>query len=337
MVESGKASFGFWTGLPARSNIADLRHPFVYPLPRILERFRLKEWRSLAAADGRWSIRCLVFDAKLFGIALLDIHDRATGRRYGFRRFIAGHPFRQHADSLYPSRLRFRRFRTGMELGMDPAAGTASLIAFTVPVSGISITCRLAFDLREGSCAPATSCAPLGLQRAALISRVFAPVSGQLVLGDELIELDQTACRGLVEDGKAFLPLHSESTSVTGFGLLPDGRHAGFALTDLGAESPLRPMGNTLFIGTRAHGLPPVRITQPYGEKSPWNIQDMEGMVDLSYTPVSAKGFELHAGGLALALKSSAGTFEGTLNTPSGESVELVKLPGLADSRLIRL
>lgn len=337
MVVSGKASLGFWNGLPLHSNIAELRHPFIYPLPRIFERFRLKEWRSVAAADARWSVRCLLLDAKLFGIAILDIHDRSAGRRYGFRRFIAGHPFRRHADSLYPARFRFRRFRTGIECNLDPDSGSGSLLAFTVPARGTSITCRLVLNLNRETCVPATSCSTLGLRRAALISRVLAPASGQLVLGDELIDLDPAFTVGIVEDGKAFLPLHSESIGLSAFGRLPDGRLAGCALTDFVVDPGMRPLGNTFFLGVEAHRLPPVRITQPYGEKSAWVIQDLEGMVDLSFTPASAKGFELHAGGLALALKGSAGTLEGTLKTPSGEVVELVKLPGLAESRLIRL
>ena len=62
-------------------------------------------------------------------------------------------------------------------------------------------------------------------------------------------------------------------------------RRYGFALGENQAKESYKNNENALWIDGGLTPLPPVKITRSGGPKSDWIIQDMEGMVDLVFTP----------------------------------------------------
>lgn len=311
-----------------------------------MERLRLKEWRSFVGGDGRFFVASTLFDAKLLGYASLEILDRKTGRRHGFRRIFPGSPFSRgfarkpaQGETLYGSRRRFRIFRTGLELVSDPEAGLASLIAFTVPLHGPSLTCRLNFALGDAACAPSTICQPLGLGRSLLMSRILAPISGELVFGDERIALDEAAGTGIFEDGKAFFPWRTSLDTLAAFGADKAGRRVGFTLCDSESEGavPGKTCNNRVFTGTESFALPGVKITHPYGPEGDWVIQDTEGMVDLVFKVESPRRFMLRMIVAELDLNEAFGKLEGFVKTPAGETLDAGRLQGYGRTRFMRI
>ena len=75
------------------------------------------------------------------------------------------------------------------------------------------------------------------------------------------------------------------NTWCTGLGFDAGGRRFGFALGENQAREPYKNNENALWVDGQLSPLPPVKITRNGGPESDWIIQDMEGMVDLVFTP----------------------------------------------------
>ena len=94
---------------------------------------------------------------------------------------------------------------------------------------------------------------------------------------------------------------------------------------------------NALWANGRLTPLPPVRITMPDGPDSDWIIQDVEGMVDLRFTPR-----EQNRNGVGLIFTSvefnaPLGYYNGMLVTAGGEQIEVNNLFGMGEKLYLRV
>jgi hypothetical protein len=94
---------------------------------------------------------------------------------------------------------------------------------------------------------------------------------------------------------------------------------------------------NALWVNGRLSPLPPVRITMPEGIESAWIIQDVEGMVDLVFTPK-----EMYKSGANLFITRAEfdmpmGYYNGMLVSAEGEQIQVRNLWGMGEKIYLRV
>ncbi len=148
----------------------------------------------------------------------------------------------------------------------------------------------------------------------------------------------------LTEDAKCFLvstrgyyKLRVNSDCANGVGMV-QGHNVAFRLATMDAlTADERYNENSIIFDKDVTALPPVTITHPFGMTNKWIIQDTEGMVDLTFTPVSTRQQFLSVVLLDTQYRFIFGNFEGALVTKDGVTVTLKDFPGIVKDLRCRL
>jgi hypothetical protein len=136
-------------------------------------------------------------------------------------------------------------------------------------------------------------------------------------------------------------------------GKASDGRRFAFSLVNSMADTigsrqtdsqggtptrePNRHNENALWFGERLTPLPPVRITMSKGEESDWVIQDLEGMVDLSFKPVEQKRSSCNMFLTRWDYYTPFGCYNGMLVNDAGEEIPVHNLWGFGEKLYLRV
>ncbi len=338
LVRDGTLLLGSWEGIPGRANLLDIRHAYHYPLPRFLKRLRLKEWQAIEAGDEDWFFLAVLYDAKFFSMAAVDLWNRKERKKYGFRRIFPGSRF-SLPDSLKRSETSVTAGGDHLSILVDPESGILDLRASSRARkrSRDSFELDLRFDLSREACSPFSVCLPLGLNRALYSTKILMPCSGRITLAGNEHDFNPKTASGILDDHKGFYPYRLHYDWITGFGIDASGRRIGFNLTDNQVRDQVRYNENRLWIDETVQPFPPVKITRPYGRESPWVIQDTEGMVDLVFHPEVPHDIKVNLGVAEIDYAGPFGRFEGRLLSPSGESINASLFYGMGEDKNVRL
>jgi hypothetical protein len=167
----------------------------------------------------------------------------------------------------------------------------------------------------------------------------MCPVRGTLKLGANLnYTFLPEKTTGIFRDCKGMFPYGSRSSWVNSTGFDKSGRRIGFSMGEHATRGANRDNENALWVDGNLTPLPPVRITQSQGLSGDWIIEDVEGMVDLTFTPknqVERTSFNII---LAKAeLCNPIGVFSGFVMTRDGEKIEIQNMFGSAERLYLRL
>ena len=337
-MREGLITYGSWPGAPGLANLIDAARPYHYPLPRFIKRLRLKEWRAAQAGDEEWFLCAVLYDAKFMSLASIDLWDKVNKKKYGFRNIFPGSRFSIPPDLGF-SETQANSGNRRVSISVDPKADIIRLTASYHPLGKgeEAFSLDLAFDSSRAACSPFSVCLPLGLNRAMYSTKMLMPCSGTLSVGDLARRFEGANASGVFDDHKGYYPYRLHYDWVTGFGMDETGRRIGFNLTDNQVKDQVRYNENRLWIGEDIYPLPPVKITRPYGEASPWNIQDTEGMVDLVFRPEVAHDIQIKLGIAEIDYFGPFGRFEGRLRSPSGDIVDASILYGMGENKNLRL
>jgi hypothetical protein len=127
------------------------------------------------------------------------------------------------------------------------------------------------------------------------------------------------------------------SVWCTGFGFDGENRRYGFSIAENQTKETFKNNENVLWVDGRLTPLPPVRITMPGGIESDWIIQDMEGMVDLVFTPQEQiqSGFNMLI--TKVSYNTPLGYYNGTILDAEGKPVFIHNHWGFGEKLYLRI
>ena len=339
LVKEGSITFGSWSEAPGSANLIDADRPYHYPVPRLIQRLRLKEWRAIQAGDDDCFLCAVLYDAKFMSMASIDIWDRKKGEKHGFRRMFPGSRFSLPL-SLDSGETRMEAAGVSLAIIVDAKARKLRLKA----ACGASrsrgkeeISLDLSFDFSMQGPSLFSVCLPFGPNRAMYSTKALMPASGNLKAGSLSHSFEPASASGMLDDHKGYYPYRLHYDWVTGFGFDRSGRKVGFNLTDNQVEDQVRYNENRLWVDGEVHALAPVKITRPFGREAPWNIQDTEGMVDLVFTPEVSHDIALNLGFAEIDYAGPFCRFEGRLRTPAGDLINASGLYGMGEDKRVRI
>jgi hypothetical protein len=336
-IEDGNPVIGTWDTAFEKVDLQEIRKPFRYPLPRWLKDARIKEWQSFSAYNEFYSLEALFCNVKLYRMAQIILYDRKNEQKFLFRKIKPGTGWRlplSLANSSIDSHSSHFFFRIHSWLDAD----TVKLdINIEETRKNPSLTIHLAYNICNQDVTPMAVSLGLSQQRIMYSYKALAPVCGDMVFAGKHIIMKQETCSGFFCDYKGYFPYRMNTTICSATGFDAENRRFGFHIAENQTKETNKNNENALWVNGKLTPLPPVLITMPHGPEAAWVIQDIEGMVDLTFTPI-----ELNRTGVKLIFTSAdlmapLGYYNGMLANSDGEKILFKNLFGIGKKLYLRV
>jgi hypothetical protein len=336
-IENGSPLTGTWDKAFAQVNLLGIQRPYTWPLPRWLAGYRIKEWESFSVQDEHYFLEALLGNFKLFQMAQIFFHNKETGENCIYRKLMPGNSWRM-PKSLSHASVECRSYRFFFRIHTWLNADTIKL-DIDIPASKRqpAFTAHLAYCLGESAVTPAAVSLNLADRRNMYAFKTLAAVRGDLVVGGQHISLDPAHCTGIFRDYKGFFPYRMRGTFCGSMGFDGESRRYGFHIVENQARETRKNNENALWVNGHFTPLPPVRITMPGGPESDWVIQDLDGMVDLVFSPKENHRFAANLLIISGDFFSLMGYYNGMLVNSKNEQIQVRNQWGIGEKLYLRV
>jgi hypothetical protein len=336
-VENGEPLQGTWTRAFGEVDLLDIRKPYPAFLPKGLRDSRIKEWESFIIQDDCFYLSAMLCNMKYYRTAAVIMYDKENKERLRFRKIIPGGGWRLPRE-LYNASVDSRSWGFFFRIHSWLAADTIKLDLDIEPTGKrLSFTAHAEFDMSAGRGTPMAVSLLFSGRRNMYAYKALVPVRGDIVFGGRHISLDPAKTSGVFCDYKGYYPYRMRNTWCTGFGFDGKARRFGFSLGENQAKESFKNNENALWVDGSLTPLPPVKITQPRGVDSEWIIQDMEGMVDLVFTPQEPVRCNLNLLFARTDYESPIGYYNGTMVNSGGEEIPVRNVWGVGEKLYLRV
>jgi hypothetical protein len=336
-IENGKPLPGTWTQAFRKVDLLDIQQPFPFPAPRWVRDCRIKEWESFIVQDDRFFLAALLFNFKYFRAAWVHVYDKASKERIWFKKLLpfSGWPL---PKSLANASLESRSYGFFFRIHDWLDANTIG-VDLDIEATGErpSFTAHLHYNLNKKAVTPMAVNLLFSEQRCMYAFKALAAVRGDMVFAGRHLSLDPEKTAGLFYDCKGFFPYRMRSRWCHGFGFDRENRRIGFSIAENQAKETYKNNENALWVDGKFTPLPPVRITMPGGIESDWVIQDLEGMVDLTFSPQTPVKDSVNLLIIHAEYDTPLGFYNGMLITSTGEKIPVHNLWGIGEKLYIRV
>jgi hypothetical protein len=306
-------------------------------MPGWMRDCRVKEWESFAVQDDNFYLNAMMINLKYYRVAQVFLYKKAAGKRMIFRKilpFKGWHLPRGLANASVESRSWGFFFRIHDWLDANTIRVDLNIQAAR---NRPAFTAHLKYDSDEKKTTPMAVNLPFSERRCLYAYKVLTPVRGDMVLRGQHIPLDPSKTTGIFCDFKGFYPYRMRSLWCTAFGIDAENRRIGFSIAENQTRETYKNNESALWVNGRLTPLPPVRITIPNGTEADWVIQDMEGMVDLTFTPREPLRSALNLILTSIEYDSPLGFYNGMLVDSEGEEIPVRNLWGIGEKLYLRV
>lgn len=342
-VKDKKPVFGTFLGHPKRLDIRGVYKPYsTLSLPPFITNLRIKSRITTYFVLQEYLGYINFIDAKMFGWAEVIFWNIQTKQKFVFHNIMGPRKRLIPHDLERASTSSYRKSRY-IRVSWDRTRGNLSII-FNLKGNKLkpSVNGALLADFNSPDFAELTYVLPSPTMRRCSASYISCMhLKGTLNFFPKhknSIQIPENQGLCVFEMNRIYTSFRNRGEYVIGFGEL-NGKLLSFRLEEKISEevSPERLNDNQLMYDGKTTLLPPVKITHPYGLSKKWIIQDTEGMIDLSFTPISDNRNKISVFILRTVYHIIYGTFEGTLMTKEGEKLSFKSINGIADKYLVRL
>ena len=336
-VENGIPLQGTWTRAFEEVDLQNIQRPYPVPLPKGIRDFRIKEWESFIIQNERFFILARLCNLKFYRDAFVLMYDRETKERLEFKKVIPGGGWRL-PRGLFNSSVDSRSY--GFFFRIHSWLDTESIMLelnVERTLRRPAFTAHATFDLSLARTTPMALSLLFSERRNMYAYKAITAVSGDIVSGGKHFHLDPKKTSGLFCDFKGYYPYRMFSTWCAGLGFDVKKRRFGFALGENQAKEAYKNNENALWLDGKLTLLPPVKITQSGSPNENWIIQDMEGMVDLEFTPKEPNRNIDNFVFFSSDYENSQGYFNGLVESSEGEELPMKNVWGTCEKLYLRV
>jgi hypothetical protein len=287
--------------------------------------------------DDHFYLEAILSNIKYYRWAQVFLYDKDTKERLRFRKIIPFSGWRMPrglSNGSINSRSYGFFFRIHDWLDADTIKVDLDIEATR---KRPSFTAHVEYDVDGRVITPMVVNLLFSADRCMYVYKALTAVRGDMVFGGRHISLDPGRTSGVFRDFKGYYPYQMRSVWCTACAIDAENRRYGFSLAENQAKETFKNNENALWVDGKLTPLPPVRITMPQGVASNWIIQDMEGMVDLVFTPQE----QIHSGFNVLVTTSEydtpLGYFNGMILDAEGNQIPVRNLWGLGEKLYLRV
>ena len=337
LVSDGRFALGTHKAPFERVNPLDARLGALWPWPRWLKNWRLKEWEHFALVNDQYYLSVALFDAKSLGLAQVCVYSRKDGALYFYERRTP--PWKLSLPpNILESQAAYRSPGFSLEFQNALDAGYIGIdIAIEASKGRPPIAGRFRCLESLGDSEPIVVCLPLPNQGAMYSHKYTCPIEGSMTLDQTHVDFLPQRSYGLIDIHQGYYPLVMKWHWATGGSREPDGRLIGFNLTDNQVEDQHAYNENCVWRDGRLSLLPPVTFEfDRRDHRKPWAIRDREGMVELTFEPEVVRTIDVNALLLENRYRAPFGAFHGRLRTEGGEEIRVDGSFGMCEDFYLR-
>jgi len=336
-IQEGKPVIGTWNRAFEKVDLQEIHRPFRPYLLRWAKDLRIKEWQCFTVQNDTVLLEALFCNMKLYRMAQILLYDKETKEKFVFRKIKLGSGWHlpcSLANSYVDSRS--SRFFFHIHTWLD--ADTINLdINIDAWRKQPSLTVHLAYNVSNQDTTPMAVSLCFSEPRIMYALKTLAPVRGHMVFGGKHIILKQESCSGFFTDYKGFFPFNIHTTMCNAAGFDEENRRFGFHIAENQTKESNKNNENAFWINGKLTPLPPVLITMPNGPEETWVIQDVEGMVDLTFTPKEPNRCGTNLVFTKADFNAPMGIYNGMLVSSEGEQIHIKNLFGMGEKLFLRV
>jgi hypothetical protein len=330
-IEDGSPVTGTWDRAFEKVDLLEIRNPYQYPLPRWARDYRIKEWQCFSVQDGGFILEAIFCNLKLYRVMQVLVYDKENGEKFIFRLVKPGAGRRlpqSLANSSVDSNSAGFYFRIHSWLDADTVKLDINIeAAHRKP----SLTIHLAYNSCSRDVTPMAVSMGIAAQRNICAYKALTPVRGDIVLGGRHISLNHENCSGFFCDFKGFSTYRTTTAICSAMGFDDKNRRFGFHIAENQIRDANKSNENALWVDGKLTPLPPVIVTMPNGPDDEWVIQDVEGMVDLTFTPKEQNRSGIKLFFTKAEFAAPLGNYNGMLVNKDGEKIQIKNLFGIGE------
>jgi hypothetical protein len=341
-IVDGKPVYGTWNRAFKEVNLTKIKQPFRFKIPVWAKYCRIKEWEQFIVQDDNISLEAILCNVKLYRMVQVLLFNKKESKLFDFRKILPG--VGRHnsgwrlSQSLANSSLDHHSSRFFFRIHNWLDADTIRLdLDISATKRNPSLTTHLAFNMSRRDSAPMAVSLDINALRNMYAFKSLAPVRGDLVFDGQRIKLKQNVCSGIFCDYKGYYPYRMHMTTCSGMGFDTENRRFGFHIAENQTKETYKNNENALWVNDCLTPLPPVRITMPQGPDSEWIIQDVEGMVDLTFSPKEPNRSEAALLFTSVVFNAYMGYFNGMLVSAQGEQIQVRNVFGMGEKLYLRV
>jgi hypothetical protein len=281
----------------------------------------------------------VLVNMKMYRTAQVFLYDKDTKEKFYYKKVIPGAGWRL-PRSLANTSVEFRSHGFFLRIHNWLDADTIKLdvdIETGRKQNTYLLTAHVEYDMDCRRTTPVAVSLSFAERRSMYAFKALTAVRGDLVYGGRHISLDPVKTSGLFCDCKGYYPYRMRSVWCTGFGFDGENRRYGFSIAENQTRETRRNNENALWVNGELTPLPPVKITMPHGIESDWVIQDVEGMVDLVFTPREQIRNSMNFLLANFEHDSPLGYYNGMLMDAKGERIPVRSLWGMGEKLYLRV
>ncbi|MFP3090664.1 DUF2804 domain-containing protein [Treponema sp. TIM-1] len=336
-IEKGKPLQGTWVSAFNEVDLLNIHRPFSFPFPKWMRDYRIKEWETFIINSDCFFLEAMLANMKYYRMAQVYVYDKETKKLLQFRKTIPLNGWKLPRD-LYNSSIISQSYGFFFRIHNWLYADTIKIdLDIKATRKRPSFTAHLEYDLDRKKITPMAVNLPFSERRCMYAYKVLAALRGDMVFEGRHISLDPAKTLGIFGDIKGFFPYRMYSVWCTGLGFDAENRSFGFSIVENQTKETNKNNENALWVEGRLTPLPPVRITMPEGVDKEWVIQDVEGMVDLTFTPQVPRRTAFNILLTRIDHDTALGYFNGMLINSEEKKIQVRNLWGLGEKLYLRI
>lgn len=344
LIKNGIPVFGTFSGITPTLDIKGVANPFHgIPMPPIFTRFRIRARLIYVFNFGDYIGSIEIFDNKILNMAELIFWNKTTCKKYRYRKFL-GVRYRFIPKNLDKGICSYSTKNHHIRFSWNHLNDRLSIILklkgdFSQPEIDISFLNHFADSTSNEiiSVKPAPN-----KHRCSATWYAIGKFCGSLNITNKKTKVkDFTQGAngiGLMFLNRSYYSFITKGENISAVGKVGD-KEIIFRLstTSLDGANTDAYNDNVLFVDGELTLLPPTYFTHPFGINKEWIIQDVESMVDLTFTPSSVSSNSLNLIGIRTASDTIFGMINGFLLTKENEKIMLKEFPAIVKKSLLRL
>jgi hypothetical protein len=340
LIVSGLPVAGTFADAFNEVNLLDIKRPFSLPLPKFIRNLRVKEWESFVIQNNEIYLEAFLANMKFYSFAELFFYDKVTSEKLRFFKVIPFSTLLKLPNNLYSASVesRHKGFVFHIQTWLKAKLIEINIdLKFKKSSKKPAFTCKLQYYIDSEFDHPLVASLLFSETRNMYTYKNLAPVRGNIIFGDKNITLDSNKTMGLFRDCKGFYPYRMRAVWSAAFGYDKETGFYGFSLGENQTKESNKDNENALWVNGELTPLPQVRITSGNPGESDAVIQDLEGMVDLTFKAKEdvTASFNLYL--TRSEYDTPIGVYNGVLVDKNGNKIRVRNLWGTVEKLYLRV
>ena len=329
-VENGNPVFGTWSSAFEKVDLLEIQGFYRFPLPRWARGYLIKESQCFNVQNDHFILDAAFYDFKLYRMVRIFVFDVKNNEKFFYKVIKPLSLWRlpnslqnasvdsNHGDFYFRIHDWFDAGSVKLDINIEASRRR--------PALNVHLSCDISRNI-----SPMAVLMGMAARRSVYAYKTLALAEGEIAVGQRRVKVTRENFSSFFRDYKGYYPGRARTTVCSAAGFDEKNRRFGFHIAENQTRDTNKSNENALWVDGKLTPLPPVIVTTTRGQDNSWVIQDVEGMVDLTFkTREQIKsGMRFFITGTEIT--TAPGYYNGTLVSADGAEIQVKNLFGIGE------